>query len=132
MKTETQTNRAATAELINKLKSFGYVVYLAEKGNYGFFHRPNETKFISFQIDYFFFNFSANHKSENLGTGYRITGDEQCKLWDIDKFCTQEFCEKLLNCLPYTSRRKREKFIRWSTVQEHLTTYGESSHYKLV
>ena len=41
--TQTQTNPAKvttdkerTAELVSKIKSFGYPVYLSEKGNYGF------------------------------------------------------------------------------------------------
>ena len=132
MKTSKLTSdQKYTQQLVNKLLSLGYVVYLAQGGTYGFFHRPNETKYISFQIDYFFFNFSANHKSQNLGTGYRITSDEQCKIWDIENFCTKDFCEKLLNCPPYTSRRKNEKFLRWSTVEEHLNFYGPSSKYKL-
>lgn len=133
MKTTTEhtTNKECISQLCEKLKSLGYIVYLAESGTYGFFHRPNEDKHINFQIDYFFFQFSSNHKGNNIGTGHRLTSDEQCLLWEIDKFCTKDFCERLLNCAPYKSRRKNETFTRWSTVAEHLTFYS-SSNYKLI
>ena len=93
--TTVTTDKERTAELINKIKSFGYPVYLSEKGNYGFFTNADGSRIVSFQIDYFFFNFSANHKSIGLGTGYRITNDEQCLLWEIDNFCTSDFLSKL-------------------------------------
>lgn len=129
--TKQSTNQQATNELATKLKNLGYVVYLAESGTYGFFHKPNETKHISFQIDYFFFNFSSNYKGENIGTGHRLTNDEKCNIWEVEKFATSEFFESLINCRPYSSRRKKEKFLRWSTVQEHLDFYGSSSKYSI-
>lgn len=128
MKTLTR-DQESTLQLCNKLVELGYIVHLAEKGTYGFFHRPNEDKHISFQIDYFFFSFSSNHKGKGIGSGYRITSDEQCLLWEIDNFCTKEFCENLLNCQPYKCGRG-ETFTRWTTVKEHLITYS-SSNYQL-
>lgn len=129
--TKITTNKERTAELISKIKSFGYPVYLSKNGNYGFFTNSDGSKIVSFQIDYFFFNFSANHKSIGLGTGYRITNDEQCPLWEIDNFCTAEFLEKLINAPIYKSRRKNEKFLSWTTLEQHLKSYQDSSKYSL-
>lgn len=130
-KTKIITDKERTAELVNKIKSFGYPVYLSEKGNYGFFTNADGSRVISFQIDYFFFNFSANHKSIGLGTGYRITNDEKCLLWEIDTFCTVNFLESLINAPIYISRRKNEKFLSWTTLDQHLATYQSSSKYQL-
>jgi len=127
--TKITTDKERINELSNKIKSFGYPVYLSEKGNYGFFTNQNGSRIISFQIDYFFFNFSANHKSIGLGTGYRITNDEQCLLWEIDNFCTAAFLAKLINAPIYKSRRKNERFISWTTLNQHLEMYQQSSKY---
>lgn len=113
-------------ELVKKLKSFGYIVYLAEKGTHGFFHRPNEDKHINFQLD-FYFSFSSNHISKNIGSGHQL----------IDGFsnienATKDFFEQMLNCPPYKSRRKNEVFIRWKTVKEHLDFYNSSSKYTII
>lgn len=129
--TQVVTDKERTAELVSKIKSFGYPVYLSEKGNYGFFTNADGSRIISFQIDYFFFNFSANHKSIGLGTGYRITDDEKCLLWEIDKFCTADFLDSLMNAPVYKSRRKNERFISWTTLNQHLEMYQQSSKYKL-
>ena len=125
------TNNERVAELVSKIKSFGYPVYLSEKGNYGFFTNADGSRVVSFQIDYFFFNFSANHKSIGLGTGYRITNDEKCLLWEIDSFCTAKFLESLINAPIYRSRRKSEKFISWTTLNQYLVMYQDSSKYQL-
>lgn len=122
-----KTKNDYTVELATKIKSFGFDVYLSSVGNYGFFTDGN--KLISFQIDYFFFSFSANHKSINLGSGYRLTEDDQCLLWDVDKFCTLEFLQGLLNCKPYISKKPHEKFVSWTTLEEHLSFYNSSSKY---
>jgi len=128
---EKTSNKDRTKELVNKIKSFGYTVYLSEKGNYGFFTNTEGSRVICFQIDYFFFNFSANHKSIGLGSGYRITNDEQCLLWEIDNFCTADFLKSLVNAPIYISRRKNEKFLSWTTLNQHLETYQSSSKYQL-
>ena len=132
-KTQTKitTDKERTSELVSKIKSFGYSVYLSDKGNYGFFTNADGSRVISFQIDYFFFNFSANHKSIGLGTGYRITNDEKCLLWEIDNFCTAKFLESLINAPVYKSRRKNERFLSWTTLNQHLAMYQDSSKYKL-
>lgn len=129
--TKIVTNKERTAQLVAKIKSFGYPVYLAEKGDYGFFTNLDGSRIISFQIDYFFFNFSANHKSIGLGSGYRITNDEQCLIWEIDTFCTAKFLESLLNAPAYKSRRKNEKFLSWTTLDQHLAFYQSSSKYAI-
>ena len=129
--TKVTTDKERTTELVNKIKSFGYPVYLSEKGNYGFFTNSYGSRIISFQIDYFFFNFSANHKSIGLGTGYRITSDEKCLLWEIDTFCTAEFLESLINAPIYKSRRKNERFLSWTTLTQHLDSYQSSSKYQI-
>ena len=124
-------DKERTAELVSKIKSFGYPVYLSEKGNYGFFTNADGSRVISFQIDYFFFNFSANHKSIGLGTGYRITNDEKRLLWEIDTFCTAKFLKSLINAPIYRSRRKNERFISWTTLDQYLAMYQDSSKYQL-
>lgn len=126
MKTQHQTEITRLAKV---LKSFGYDVYISESGTYGFFCNPDGSKLISFQIDYFFINFSANHRSNNLGSGYRITGDEQCIVWQMEFWATKEFFDGLLACKPYKSRKKNEYFIKWTSLNEHMAFYNSSSKY---
>lgn len=111
------------------LKGFGYDVYISESGTYGFFCKPDGQKLISFQVDYFFISFSANHKSRGLGSGYRITSDEQCVMWEMEKWATKEFFESLLDCKPYRSHKSNEVFLSWTTLDQHLATYNSSSKY---
>lgn len=118
--------------LANKIKSFGYNVYLSERNEYGFFTDNESKRLVSFQIDYFFFNFSSNHKSINLGSGVRLTNDEKCIEWDIDTWCTYDFLKSLMTSKPYISKRKKEKFISWTTLQEHMEIYNSSSKYHLI
>ena len=125
------TNKERTAELVKKIKSFGYPLYLSEKGNYGFFTNADGSRLISFHIDYFFFSFSANHKSIGWGSGYQITNDEQCLLWEIDSFCTADFLESLINAPIYKSKRNDGRFLSWTTLKQHLETYQSSSKYQL-
>jgi len=129
--TKQKTNAEYTAELSAKIKSFGYPVYLSEKGNYGFFTNADGSRVVSFQIDYFFFSFSANHKSIGWGSGYRITDDERCLLWEIDTFCTSKFLESLINAPVYKSRRNDGRFLSWTTLKQHLDSYQSSSKYQL-
>ena len=120
-------------ELALKIKSLGYNVYLSESETYGFFTDNKEEKLISFQIDYFWFNFGSNHISKGLGSGHRITSDEKYLLWDIENFCTPEFLSEIFNCKPYfADKRKGEEFIRWTSLSEHFEKYQSSSKYSKI
>lgn len=127
----TQEKKEAVKNLAAKIASFGFPVYIAESGEYGLFASKDGQRVTSFQIDFSWFSFSANHKSIGLGTGYRLTSDGECPLYNLD-WLTLEFCEKTLNAPIYRSRRKSEKFIKWITLEEHMKTYNSSSRYKLI
>lgn len=123
-------NQTEVNRLSKVLLGFGYDVYISESGTYGFFCKPDGQKLISFQIDYFFFHFSSNHKSQKLGSGHRITKDEQCVLWKMENWATKEFFESLIDCKPYKGNiKKGEKFIKWTNLEEHMSFYNSSSKY---
>jgi len=124
-----KTNIEQTAKLVKILKKHGYTVYLGYNKEYGFFYK-DENKLISFQIDYFFFHFASNHKSKGLGTGARLTSDEQCVIYNF-KWAKKSFFENLLDCDPYRSRKKNEFFIKWTTLEEHLKQYQASSKFEI-
>ena len=128
MKNRAEINKENCIELANKIKSFGYDVYIAEKGTYGFF--TNGERLVSFQIDYFWFNFSSNHKSKGFGSGARLTNDEDCIQYKIEDWCTNEFLNKLLNSQQY--RGNGGYFISWTTLKEHMDFYNSSSKYQLI
>lgn len=127
MKTEKQI---AVLELAKQINSLGLTVYIAENGCYGFFTNSDGSRVISFEINFSWFNFSINHKSHNLGTGYRITSDGECSIYDFN-WLTPDYVGRLLNSPPYRSRRKNEKFIRWTNFDEHMKIYNSSSKYQL-
>ena len=127
--TTTERNQQAVSELAAKIKKFGYDVYISNSGTYGFFTPNDGQRVISFQVDYFFFSFSINHNSVGMGSGYRITSDEQCLIWELDKFCTADFLQKLVNAPIYKSRRKNEMFLSWTTLNQYLARYQSSSKY---
>jgi len=67
-----------------------------------------------------------------LGSGARITNDEQCIEWEIDKWCNSDFLKGLMTVQPYRSRRKNEQFVSWTTLEQHMAIYNSSSKYHLI
>lgn len=124
----TAEKKKAVLELCEILAKLGYDAYIAESGAYGFFTPKDGSRVVSFQVNFSWFDFSINHKSVNLGTGYRITNDGECPIYNLS-FMTAEYAQKLINSPSYRSRKKSERFISWTTKQQHIDIYGSSSKY---
>jgi hypothetical protein len=60
-------------EVAKALKSYGYTVYLAASGTYGFY--TDGSKVVSFSVEYLGVNFCGTYRSKNCGTGWRIHSD---------------------------------------------------------
>ncbi len=101
----------------------GYITGISETGTYGYF--SNKEYVVSFQIDYFFFSFSSNHKpSKENGSGIRISTSEEYLFWEVEKWATKDFFQKMINSgmLGQTP----------TTLEEYLKSYQESSKFTTI
>lgn len=103
----------------NKLVSFGYTVYIAKSGEYGFYTDGNRC--ISFGGMWnLSLNISGNYKSNKCGTGWQI----EKEICDFDK----SDAEKWINENPPQWATRGEQ-VKLTTPEQHLATYGKSSGY---
>ena len=103
----------------DKLVSFGYVVYIAKSGDYGFY--TDGKRCISFGGTWYFsLDISGNYKSNNCGTGWQI----EKEISDLNK----SDAEKWINENPPYWATKGES-VKLTTPEQYLSTYGKSSGY---
>jgi hypothetical protein len=109
------------ATIAQKLKSYGYTVYISKSGEYGFYTDGN--KVVSFGGYWnFSVDFSGNYNSRNCGTGWQLEGGKE--LTDIDEHTAEAFIKA-------TAPRWATKgeVVTYTTPELHLRTYGNSSGY---
>lgn len=110
-------------QLINNtaiaLKNFGYDVYIAKSGEYGFY--TNGKRVVCFGGQWnFCLDFSGNYlPSEQSGTGWQIANGRGIP--------TKEEAEFYINC--NAPRWANNLNPIYTTPEQHLKTYGESSGY---
>lgn len=107
--------------LAHDIKKAGYRPFIAENGTYGFYTDKEGSKVISFGIDLLRIRFSGNYVSEcpqSTGTGWGI-GDNREDFGDMFKAIPER----------YAVGGWKWKF---TTLEQHLKTYGPSSRYKEV
>ena len=103
----------------DKLVSFGYTVYVAKSGEYGFY--TNGNRVVDFGGHWnFCLDISGNYKSSHCGTGWQIAKEVS----DFDK----SDAEKWIDTNPPLWATKGEK-VTLTTPEQHLKTYGKSSGY---
>ena len=103
----------------NKLVSFGYTVYIAKSGTYGFY--TDGKRCISFGGTWSFsLDISGNYKSSHCGTGWLI----EKEVSDFDK----SDAEKWIDTNPPRWVTNGGKVIL-TTPEQHLKTYGKTSGY---
>jgi len=117
-------------EFADKVKSFGYSVYLAESEEYGFWV-TKQNRIISFQTDSLSgIAISGEYKPVNhmdgkkIGTGWRIA------TISADKISPEIIEEISHEAAPYWAIK--DKAITYPTLEEHLARYQSSSKYKLI
>lgn len=108
--------------LTAKLLGFGYRVFVAESGEYGFFTDTQGARIVSFGFDYSALVFSGNYKSLNCGSGWRI-GDRM-DLCDID----EGVARLAINASP-PEWCTRGELVRMRTLESHLAIFQKSSRY---
>lgn len=105
------------ARLVTELKDAGYVVYVAEKGTYGFYTDENGERVVSFGLDLGNIKWSGNYISERnsgMGTGWRMQQDT--------------FYNMLYAPAPHWATWRGGRW-RYATEQDQLDRYGATSRY---
>ena len=107
-------------QIADKLHSFGYDVYLSKSGDYGFY--SDGERVVSFGGQWnFSIDFSGNYAaSKTSGTGWQIATEQT----DI----TAEQAEKYIKA--NAPRWTKNLSPIYTTPQQHLKTYGNSSGYQ--
>lgn len=113
------------AHIAQRLHSFGFTVYIAEDGNYGFY--TDGVRVVSFgghwntSVD-FSGNYSTNVPRQT-GTGWGLDGGKE--LSDIDEETARRF---ITESAPRWAIRGAS-VVNYTTPEQHLKTYGPSSRY---
>lgn len=115
------------AHIAQKLKSFGYTVYVSKDGAHGFY--TNGVRVVSFGGSWkFSVDFSGNYRAHTSDGGRRMgTG------WQIAKECSdinQFDADLYIKCAAPSWATGNLPFS-YTTPEEHLKTYGASSGYSL-
>jgi hypothetical protein len=112
----------ATREFAARIKAMGFHVYVAESGNYGFITDDAETRVLSFSFS----------DGGSLGGNYSPPSRESGTGWRMDIYPyslqTPEDVRKALYAAAPSFAGKGWK--TYTTVKQHLATYGNSSRYE--
>jgi len=118
MLTSRQKEALAFAE---RIKSMGFVVYLAERGDYGFITDDTESRVLSFSFD----------DGGSLGGNYGPPSIESGTGWRMDKSpCDLKTATDVREALYANPPKFVGRGWRYlTTVKQHLDAYGNSSRY---
>lgn len=108
-------------KLSQQLKEKGFRVFIAKSSEHGFYTDNKGSKVISISCDLGIINASANYKTskpKETGSGYRITDDFNA-----------EKADSVFSAYPPNWALCGATF-KYTTLDEHLETYGLSSGYK--
>ena len=106
------------AHIAQNLHSFGYTVYISDDGRYGFYTDGKRVVCFGGQWN-FFVDFSGNYKpSRTGGTGWQIATEQS----DIT-------AEQAHAYITADAPRWANKDPIYTTPEQHLETYGQSSGY---
>lgn len=115
------TKREQAAEFAGRMRALGFTVYLAKSGDYGFITDATESRVMSFSMNDGT-SLSGNYgpPSHGSGTGWRMDKTP-------DQLRTAEDVRKALYATPPAFCGRGWK--NYTTVKQHLETYGDSSGY---
>lgn len=122
-KTKNDYKREHIAAIAQKLKAWGYRVFIAKDGTYGFY--TDGTRVVSFGGYYigmvdFSGNYNGGANARSVGTGWQIAKE----LSDITEAQAKEFITA------YAPRWATQgRAVTYTTPEQHLKTYGKSSGY---
>jgi len=104
-------------EVVAQAKGEGLLVFLAERGTYGFITNDTGSSVVCFQVDLGIVSFSGNYISHNSGTGWQICkGMPSAGLADL-----------LTHGAPQWATRGEA--VKRTTLAHHLKIYQSSSRY---
>jgi len=111
-------------DLASQLHDFGFRVFLAEKGTYGFYTNKEGSRVVSFESDLGNVSFGGNYRPLNLhegrlvGTGWRMENVSHDKAG---------FVGALNRNAPVWATQGIK--VKYETLDDHLKLYGRSSNY---
>lgn len=114
-------------DFVNRIKSFGFTVYLAERGTYGFITDDSNSRILAFSFT----------DGGNLGGAYGPPSKSSGTGWRMDKKPESLTSVEAINdalyatAPPWTSRNGPKGWERYSTVADYLALYGSSSRFTL-
>ena len=120
-------NVTAAHDFAQRIKEFGFIVYLAASGHYGFISDESGERVISFSFDVEN-TLSGNYgpPSRESGTGWRLNETP-------DSIRTADDVRRVLYASPPDwCRRNGKGWKHFTTREQHLKTYGPSSKYRRV
>jgi len=104
--------------IAQSLRSYGFTVYVAKSGGYGFY--TDGVRCVSFGGQWnWSVDFSGNYLSESSGTGWQIATEKTCITEDAAKAYIKA----------NAPRWATVENVRYTTHEQHLKTYGASSGY---
>lgn len=111
------------AHIAQRLISYGYTVYIAQSGEYGFY--TEGVRVVSFGGQWnFSVDFSGNYRTNaptQTGTGWQIAPD----MGDI----TEEQARAYITAKAPDWAISGATVVNYTTPEQHLATYGNSSRY---
>lgn len=114
-------NQQLVSEVAAQILAQGYRVFIAKRGDYGFFTDAEGSRVISFGCDLGGINFSGNYKTsipQQTGTGWRITDN----LYDAFD------CAQIFNAsAPWWA--VGDATWNYTTLAQYLKTYQPSSEF---
>ena len=119
MRTKIEHEREHALDFARAVAAQGFAVYLAQRGNYGFY--TDGKRVVSFSLELFGggVRLTGNYRpGKNTGTG-----------WHIRDGATPTHAAA---ALASNAPRKFNPSPVYTTPEEHLQTYGESSGYSLL
>lgn len=113
------------AHIAQQLKSYGYTVYVAKSGDYGFYTDGSRVVsfggYWNFSVD-FSGNYRAGENARSCGTGWQMEGGKE--LTGIDMYTAERFIKA------DAPRWATQGYaVTYTTPEQHLKTYGSSSGY---
>ena len=121
------TKQALIQHIAQRLNAFGYTVYIAERGEYGFY--TDGVRVVSFGGSWStMVDFTGNYITSApraTGTGWGIPGGKE--LCDITEEQARAFIKS--NAPDWATRGASS--VRYTTPEQYLKTYNPSSRYAL-
>ena len=115
--------RQTIDSVASTLKGYGFRVFIAERGTYGFYTDESGKRIVCFQCSLGTLSFSGNYHSTRSGQGWRIA--------DSIVTPTKDDAQRWLEANPPQWAIGNDA-VTMKTMDDHLKQYQQSSQYKEV